>query len=312
MNLEMVLNELSLKTPAADIPKARQLMSDLITTLSQATRSGVQRVLRTHADINSIEIAPNYPVARWRNDSDVSREEKSFFRTLTSKAPFCSDVAEEIKNEFDLSQFYFQKEEAVGLGFALISDALAVSLLSDSKWDCSRLKLEVTQIDEYEELIDRQLELFHASRSSHIQEHGNWIQNRTRISVNDGFELWNSRKELFPSLEFCENVSKQIQSLNPGNPMLRQVIKRLLELENCCQNWKSGAFDLDSLHSKATPESKSRLKQFQDELTFECPDGITRTFSLHVRMTPGAWRLYFLTDLEPGKIIIGYIGSKIL
>jgi hypothetical protein len=94
--------------------------------------------------------------------------------------------------------------------------------------------------------------------------------------------------------------------------MLRQVIKRLLELEDCCQNWKSGAFDLDSLPSKASPESKSRLKQFQEELTFECPDGITRTFSLHVRMTPGPWRLYFLTDLRPGKIIIGYIGSKIL
>jgi hypothetical protein len=54
------------------------------------------------------------------------------------------------------------------------------------------------------------------------------------------------------------------------------------------------------------------LKQFQQELTFKCPDGINRTFSLHVRMTPGAWRLYFLIELGLGKIIIGYIGSKIL
>ncbi|EDX71170.1 hypothetical protein MC7420_2731 [Coleofasciculus chthonoplastes PCC 7420] len=50
----------------------------------------------------------------------------------------------------------------------------------------------------------------------------------------------------------------------------------------------------------------------KNKLTFICPDGNERIFSLHVRMTPGAWRLHFSVDLEPGKIIIGYIGSKIL
>jgi hypothetical protein len=93
--------------------------------------------------------------------------------------------------------------------------------------------------------------------------------------------------------------------------MLRQVVKRLFELEESCKSWTDGAFELESLPCKASPESESRLKLFKQQLTFRCPDGKERLFSLHVRMTPGAWRLYFCVELGPGKIIIGYIGSKI-
>jgi hypothetical protein len=311
MDLEMVLNELSLRTPAADIATARQLMSELIQTLSHATRSGVQRVLRTHNDINSIEIAPGYPVVRWRNDNEVSQEERRFFRTLTSKAPFWSDVSEIIKNDFDLSEILYEGEAARGLCFALVSDALAVSLLSDSCWDCSKLNLEVTQVDDNEELIAKHIELFHACRIKHVKEHAEWIQYRIRVIVNDGLELWNRRNELFPSLEFCEEVAKQMQCLQAGNPMLRQVVKRLDELEKYCKTWIDGAFDYNCLPSKATPESDSRLNQLKKQLTFKCSDGKQRIFSLHLRMTPGAWRLHFCTELGPGKIIIGYIGQKI-
>lgn len=162
MDLELVLNELSLQTPVSDQQTARQLMSDLIRTIRKATASGVKRVLRTSEDINTIELAPGYPVARWRNDKEVNREERSFFRTITSKAPFWTDVAEDIKNDFDLSQVWYQGKEARGLGFAVVIDALTVSLISETCWDCSRLELEMRRLDENEDLIDEQLEIVHA------------------------------------------------------------------------------------------------------------------------------------------------------
>ncbi len=129
---------------------------------------------------------------------------------------------------------------------------------------------------------------------------------------NDGLELWSRREELFPHLIFCSHLNKQLENLKSGDPMLRQVERRLSELENYCKIWISVSFNRDSLKSKATPESDSRLNQFGQKLTFRCPDGEKRRFSWHVRMTPGAWRLYFFVDLEPGNLIIGYIGSKIL
>ena len=192
MDLEMVLNELSLKTPAADEQTARQLMSEFISTVRQATTTGVKRVLRTANDINNIELAPGYPVARWRNDRVVDIEERRFFRTLTAKAPFWADVAEAIKSDFNLSDVCYQGEEARGLCFALVSDAFPVSLNSDNRWDCSRLELAVTRFED-DELIDAYPEIVHASRRKHVQEHADWIKHRIQIIVSDGMELWNCR-----------------------------------------------------------------------------------------------------------------------
>ncbi len=310
MDLEMVLNELSLRTPAADIPTAQQLMSELISTVRQATSTGVKRVLRTSDEINIIELAPSYPVARWRNDPTVDREQRSFFRTLTAKAPFWTDVAEEIKNNFDLSQVWHQGEEARGLGFAVVIDALAVSLISETRWDCSRLELEIRRLDENEDLIDERLELSHVSRSSHVQEHTAWINNRIRSRVLDGLELWNRKDELFPNLIFCEAVGEQVHSLGAENSILQLVKNRLSELEDYCKIWTDEAFEPKSLRN-VSPESQVTLQnpKYSKERTFLCPDGNERIFSWHAKLSFG-WRIYFFPQ-EPGKIIIGYVGCHL-
>ena len=307
----MVLNELSLKTPASDISTARQLMSNLISTLRKATASGVKRVLRTSNEIHSLQLAPNYPIARWRNDPEVDKEESRFFSTLVTKSPFWTDVFEEFKDEFDLSEVRYQGEIVNGIRFALVIDGLPVSFNSETRWDTSSLSLEVIRIDENQKLVNETVEIVHASCRNHVKEHNNWIKNRFRTQIINGEQLWNRRQELFPNLEFCDEVYKQIQFSDNGKPILRQILKRLFELDEYCKSWKNGAFDFDALPSKVSPESESRLQQFNDKLSFKCSDGKKRVFSLHVRMTPGAWRLYFCTELGPGKIIIGYIGPKI-
>lgn len=306
----MVLNELSLRTPAADIPKAQQLMSELIRTVREATASGVKRVLRTSEEINTIELAPGYPVARWRNDPTANREERSFFRTLTAKAPFWTDVAEEIKNNSDLSEVWYQGEEAKGLGFAVVIDALTVSLISKACWDCNRLELEVRRLDENEDLIDERLEIVHASRHNHVQEHNNWINNRIRSKVSDGLELWNRQDELFPNLILCEAVGEQLQSLGAENRMLQPVKTRLLELEDYCKSWQNDAFDPKNLRN-VSPESQVTLQnpKYSKERTFICPDGKERVFNWHAKLSFG-WRIYFLPN-EQRKMIIGYVGCHL-
>lgn len=311
MDLEMVLNELSLGTPAPDIVTARQWMSEFIQTLRQATTKGVKRVLRTQDDLNYLELALNYPLARWRNDQEVDLEERRFLRLLTTKAPLWKDVTDEIKDYFDCSEVFYEHESALGLGFAWVSDFLAVSLCSESIWDCSLLTLKIRKLDESGDIIEEEIELVHASRVIHIQTHQAWIKNRISTSVNSGLELWERRGKLFPHLQFCEAVKPQISNLQGGSPILAQVKKRLFELEESAKNWTVDAFSFESLPSKATPESESRLQQFQDELTILCPDEQSRLFSLHLRMTPGAWRLYFL-PLEPQTVLVGYIGHKIV
>ncbi|NES04047.1 MAG: hypothetical protein F6K22_15130 [Okeania sp. SIO2F4] len=315
MDLEMVLNELSLETPVADIFTAQKLMSELIQTLRQAKSLGVKPILRTHSNINNIELVCDYPIASWRNDKIVDLEERRFFRSLILKAPFCEDALQEIKDKFDLSEVRHQGKLADGLRFALITNSLAVSLFSDIQWDTNFLELQVTELDENEQLTDYSEKIVHASRSSHVKQHTEWIKNRIENKLFDrqvdGETLWERRQEFFPNLIFCEQVEQQLQSLKTGDPILQQVKKRLLELEKYCQTWQTGIFNPNLLPSKTTPESDSRIQQFRQPLTIKCPDGKKRLFSWHLRMTPGAWRLYFSEYLGPGKIIIGYIGLKL-
>ena len=95
-----------------------------------------------------------------------------------------------------------------------------------------------------------------------------------------------------------------------GNPLLRQVVKRLFALEHYCQNWlPDTAFDKNQLPN-ATPESQTRLQKYETEFTFLCPDGKERLFSWHMKLTPDAWRIHFYPE-KLGEIIIGYIGEKL-
>lgn len=311
----MVLNELSLQTHVADISTAQKLMSELIQTLRKAKSLGVKPILRTHSNINNIELVCNYPIASWRNDKTVDLEERRFFRSLTLKVPFCEDALPQIKDKFDLSEVRHQGKLAEGIRLALISDSFTVSLLSETQWDTDFLELQITELDKNGELTEYSEKIVHASRISHVKQHTEWIKNHIENQLFDkqidGEKLWEKRQEFFANLIFCEQVEQQLKNLNTGNPILQQVKKRLLELEKYSQTWQTGTFNPNLLPSKTTPESDSRIKQFRQQLTIKCPDNKERLFSWHLRMTPGAWRLYLSEELRPGKIIVGYIGLKL-
>jgi hypothetical protein len=170
--------------------------------------------------------------------------------------------------------------------------------------------LEVRRFDENENLIDEQLEIIHASRSNHVQEHSDWINNRIRSRVVSGLELWNRKDELFPSLIFCEAVSDQLQSLGAENPILQLVKNRLSELEDYCKGWTDEAFEPNNLRN-VSPESQVTLQnpKYSKERTFLCPDGKRRVFSWHVKLSFG-WRIYFFPN-EQKKMIVGYVGCHL-
>jgi hypothetical protein len=311
VDLELVLNELSLQTPADNVQMAKQCMSEFINTALEANDHGVNYVLRIHESFYEDILAPNYLISDWLVDQTVDREKQRYILSF-SKLPFLADVQPELIEKNLLSEFRFQEQLAQGFGIAYLLESLAISLNSSSQWNTTHIDLEAMWIDEDETEITESVTIIHASSPKHISQHIPWIQNRLKTGVRDGFDLWKRRTDLFPSLSFCEITKQQIQSLKAGDPILRQVVKRLFELESSCKQWKSGNFNWDSLPSKATPESESRRQRLKSKLTIQCPDGKERLFSLHLRMTPGGWRLYFSTDnLPPGNIIIGYIGSKI-
>ncbi len=311
MAMEIVLNDLSLQTQADSVHIARRWMLDFIETAREATELGVKPVIRTSENFYATVLAPGYSLSDWLIDNYVDRDDQRFI-LISAKVPFNADLQDnEIEDKQLLSEFFHVGEPAQGLGFAYLIDALAVSLLSEPRWNCSRLELEVRQLDENEDLIDERVEIVHASRSSHVQEHTNCINKRIRSKVRDGLELWNRKDELLPSLEFCESVVKQLQSIRAGNLELQPVVKALFELESYCKNWKTGAFSLEGYVIEASRESQPTLNKYGKQRTFRCLDGKERLFDWHIKLRLCNWRIHFFPDLGPGKIIIGYVGRHL-
>jgi hypothetical protein len=312
MDLDMVLNELSLRSLAQDIHIARQRMSNLLRIMRIAIQSVVNRVLRTHENFYAESLASGYSIANWRNDPNIDREEQRYFRSLTTKAPYWFDIRQpEIESNFHLSEFQHNGVAAHGLGFAYLIEAIAVSLCSEAQWNVSHVEIEASRLGDDENVFTEQVTVVHASRIEHVRVHTTWIQDRLRTSVRDGADLWQRREGLFASLCFCDAVSDQIQSLHVGNPLLRSVVRRLLELEHYCRSWERGPFNSQQLPTKASPESQITLQQFGRERIFLCPDGQERLFDWHVRLTPGAWRIHFFPEARTRTIIIGYIGPHL-
>ena len=307
MDLEIVFNELSIEEYALDSSIAKRWMSEFIDTiLAIKVLNSTKRNLRTRSDFNSLQLAPDYTLAQWRNDPNVDRESQSFLRSLQNRSD--SPLPEDIIDENIEVKYQIQKP--IGLCYAFVYDLLAISLQSSPEWDYSLIDIEVIEMNDSGDLETTPNIIKHVSCKNHIREHQEWLDNQVKIKVIDGLNIWQQKKKLFPSLDFCDNVHEGLKNIGKGEKILMQIRSKLSKLEKCCKNWTEAEFKLDDLASKASPESESRLQRLEQKLSFICPDGEKRKFSLHVRMTPGAWRLYFF-PLRPGKIVIGYIGLKI-
>ncbi|QLE55522.1 hypothetical protein [Nostoc sp. TCL26-01] len=312
MELDLILNELSLRYLASNERIAQQWMSELIKTIKAFTAQGVKVSLRSKDKFHTIMLAPNYPVGRWFNDAD--QIERGFIKALATKAPLSIDIdnsdIQDIENNIGLFEFYYQGELAIGLGIAHLLDTISVSFNSEQCWNCSNIEIDTIQLNENEEIVHEILDILHSSYSHHASEHKEWIQKRIRDIVLDGEDMWDRKKELFPNLEFCEVVGKQLKNIRTRQLELQPVLKTLRELQQCTENWKTGSFNVKGYAIEESGESEPTLNKYRNERMFLCPDGEKRLFDRHIKLKFCNWRIHFLPK-EPGKVFIGYIGRHL-
>lgn len=309
MGVQLVFNELSSIPLANDLYSARERMVILVKTILAAVSNGAERILRTESVFESTLLMQDYPIAKWLNDNNVGREERAYLRNLATKAPFW-DGQKEKEDIFWQHTFYFNGNQANGIGFAFISNNLALSF-NPEYWQDPFLTLLASWLDESGELVEGSIDsIRHASIDQHILFHENWIRDRNNFEILNGNDLWEKKKEVFPKLIFCDSVSNQIRYLGENNPVFSLVINRLLALNDYCTNWKDGPFNIDDLGFSGSKESEITLQNFPEERTFLCPDGERRLFSWHLKFHNNC-RLYFSPQPESKIIIIGYIGKHL-
>jgi len=170
MDLEMVFNELSLEPLAPDIPTARIWMSDLISTMRTAQTQGLKGI-RTQTHFHDLVIAENYPLKRWRNDKEVSREEQTFLRTLATKTPFSVDITDsDIKRNIEDEDYEvtINGQKAKGLKTAYLLETIEISFNSKNCWDCTKIELNLIQIENNINITKKIIEVYHTRYKSKI------------------------------------------------------------------------------------------------------------------------------------------------
>jgi hypothetical protein len=310
MEIEMVFNELSVENIHNDKFQARDLMSELVMTLQASTKAGVSRIFRTRDDMNSIELAPEYSIAKWRNDPDVERELKSFLRSLSNRSPYCDNTIAAIQSQFDLADVSFNGQKSEGLRFAAITQSIAISLASNPEWDKSTLLLDLETIEPDGEIISSTIEIKHASSTRHIEEITPWIREQISSDIEDGRQLWLERSKLFDRIDFCDCVERQLIDILASDPKLIHIVNILSILNQKCQSWDVGSLALKGLDESGESESTKKNPNFRKKRTFRCPDGQERVFERHIKLRVYNWRIHFLAE-TPGRVIIGYIGTHL-
>lgn len=310
MSLDIVFNELSGLPIAPDEATARIWMAELVKVVSEAGHKGARRGLRAYEGFVDAEIAPGYPIARWRNDLNVDIVLREKFSLLTVTAPYLEDITDNLINDrYLVSEIAVDGVAARGITCAVLLDGLAVSFLSDEKWDRSSIDGVLLELNNADPI---NVPIRHASTEGHIIDNSEWIRCRVdsikRAKPNDGRDLLRRRADIVPRLDFCDLACSQLAKIPGGHPLLVPILERLLDLDSYCETWHEGAFNPDSIHGHVTVDSQATLQMFPDERTCVCPDGDCYTFSWHARL-PDGWRLYFRPSSASRRLLIGLVIS---
>lgn len=305
MNISIVFNELCLLNLDIDQYQTKTLMSQFIETIREILEQGLQAKLFLNVNFYKINLSSDYPLAQWLNDPKVDQGEKDLILSLQF---FEFNEIFDDKNEQEAFECENYKSDPKGLIYAYKNESLCISLETNQLWNKSIISL-LKIILQDEKLIEEYIEVKHASNKNHVIEHQQWIQECLHSDINNGLELWKQRNEIFPYLEFCQSVRKQLANLSLNHQQFRFLKNALEILNNSSRNWQEGSnFKVEGLDFSG--ESQSTLEQYWKERTFLCPDGEERTFEFHAKLKSFNCRIY-IYPLQPQKVYVGYIGKHL-
>lgn len=308
--MEIVLNELSVcPDPALSVDARGVELAECVKGLSSL---GVGRVLRSTRDVLERDLDVDLSFRRWLFARSGPREQKRYLATLLSKAPYVNDLHTREENaQGKLFEFQFEKAIALGLGLAFLRDFPAVSLRCNCRFLEASLPVKMlVLVLEREQSVEKDVTVVHVARREHVSTHRLWLEGRVQRVVRTGRELWARREELFPFLDFCARVEKQLEEFDGTEPFFPEIVRHLHVLSRTAVDWQgAGEFDPPLRWSH---ESKPTMANpaLAAERTYVCLDSVQRVFSPHSKIG-SAKRIAFLPDAERHRVWVGHIGEHL-
>jgi hypothetical protein len=309
--MEPVLNERSLESSGA--PTSDRVKS-LLAVLWRLDKLGFPKVLRHVRDAKNIEVEQGTTLHAWLFQK-APRDLRQALAGRMDKAPFVEDLHErEEVTRGSLLQAAYDGAEARGAGVAYLRDAPAVALYGLPRWEVDPLAILLSRMDEEEQrLVEQTVHVIHLCRPEQVPAREKVLRERVLRAVTSGDDLWQRRGELFPRLDFCAVVERQLRALSGKEFYFQQVVLAFSRLDAALGEWAAGPLHpgMDS-----SPETTMTLAHgaYGPMRDFPCPDGSTRQFSNHLKLFSNNWRIYYWETRSVdagGRAFIGYVGAHL-
>lgn len=316
MTRGFVLNDTSFITHAPDVDSARTWMSDLVESVATLVEYyGAERTLRSQQWVDELMLAPDYGISQWRNDGAVDLDMRRFFLQIETKCPLLADLPADFssaEDEFFVSEFGVDGLPGIKVpsaGVAMLLGWILVSVNSDDPWSRPVVSVIQRQLGPNADgFIFGNAAIQHVSGPAHVGVVGPWLRKVFRGEIQNARECWAAREALYPNLEFCIEVEKQLANVHPE--VMEAIVDRLADLDETADRWQKDR----SLHPNygfwMHPESEATIQQYGSQRRFTHPNGYMMDFSLHTRF-PGEGRIYFHPKATRDGFIVGYIGPHL-
>jgi len=276
---------------------------------------GIKEV-KIHSSFYAHEFAPGYSFFNVIGDDRLDADLRTLLKSVVGIVPYVDELLKQYEAE-NRTALEMKIEDDVCLGLGLASEAIfnTVSLsYLPNNWDSPIYVITVNNISEGD---GGNLTVEHDDSNArnvatveHAEQHSHFISEQIASTIESGRELWLRRSELFPNLDFCEQVKGQLAGYHYNTLGFQQIILRLLDLQQVALRFGGKPIKPEDFPTRVSPESDTRLRLFENELTVLCPDGHYRLFSWHSRFTPGAGRIHFIPFEDRKIILVGSVANQ--
>lgn len=301
--MQLVFNELSLSDELGDKAEGERIIEQFINVYNESLKEkyGFPRSIISTINLNSIQIAKDYPVAQWRNNAD---------RDIARRFSGLCDRQKIVETQDNEMEFTCIKGNGSGALIASINSDFLISMDSNEYWKNFEIEGGVYNLQDDS---TSEIKLYNITDRHQLESNISLIEQEKLKKIkkySTGLELLESLDSDFPSLIFHDVAKKQLES-EVQVQHLSAICNKLFEINRYFADWDRDKFEMDKFMSKITPQSPETLTRFIKEHTFEF-EGKYVVVSYHLRYTgniPG--RIYFDPDHSTGKGLICSLTTKL-
>jgi Txe/YoeB family toxin of toxin-antitoxin system len=219
---DLIFNELSTQPFPTDIQTLNSNIKDLLLLCKSAKEKYGFSKLRFVNQLHEINVMKDYTFQDFINDTRSNRLLKdlliSFYRY-----PFIDDEDDRAINEYISKTFTFDEtRKCSGLAGAYIYNTLATSILSDSIWDITKIKVTIKDGENTIEDV-----VYHISKNDHLSSDDikEWLSKKF---------IWNIEKiedltRIYPNYTFSQEAFDDLIYWKNENKLLYERLHILLK-----------------------------------------------------------------------------------